>query len=63
MKESQNIEAFKNAVLQGIPSNLPARKPIPLGENPAPKRKDILSNAEKTISRAQCTALLSKTLA
>ena len=43
-------EAFKRAVLEGIPDDLPpAREPDP-GLNHAPRRKDILSAEEKKLA-------------
>ncbi|MFI1770861.1 urocanate hydratase [Thalassobellus citreus] len=41
---------FKEQVLQGIPSKLPAKKTYPLDANRAPKRKDILSIEEKQLA-------------
>jgi urocanate hydratase len=41
---------FKEQILQGIPSNLPAKKELKEGVNRAPKRKDILSNEEKKLA-------------
>ncbi len=41
---------FKEQILQGIPSNLPAKKSYPEGVNRAPKRKDILSADEKRLA-------------
>ena len=38
---------FKEQILQGIPSILPAKKNYPTDANRAPKRKDILSIEEK----------------
>ena len=42
--------AFKQAILQGIPEDLPAMKPIDPTVNHAPVRKDILSPAEKKLA-------------
>jgi len=50
MSENPSIDVFKNAVLQGIPEDLPAKVPSPKGGNPAPKRKDILSQHEKRLA-------------
>ncbi len=44
------IVDFKHLILQGIPEQLPQKKPLPAGENPAPKRKDILSPEEKKLA-------------
>ena len=41
---------FKNALLQGIPSELPAPKPYDTSISHAPKRKDILSVEEKKLA-------------
>ena len=38
---------FKNEILQGIPDTLPEKKAFDATANHAPKRKDILSRAEK----------------
>ena len=44
-----NVE-FKNAILAGIPEELPAKKEINLSVSHAPKRKDILTNDEKRLA-------------
>lgn len=41
---------FEQEIKQGIPTELPAAKPYPLDANRAPKRKDILSSAEKQLA-------------
>jgi urocanate hydratase len=41
---------FKKAILQGIPSELPAEKPFDSSINHAPKRKDILNKEEKKLA-------------
>ena len=41
---------FKTQILQGIPTTLPQKKPYPKKGNPAPKRKDILSDEEKKLA-------------
>jgi urocanate hydratase len=41
---------FEEQVLQGIPSELPAKKSYPTDANRAPKRKDILSKEEKQLA-------------
>ena len=43
-------QEFKTSILQGIPSELPSKKTYPETGNPAPKRKDILSKAEKKLA-------------
>ncbi|WP_242134557.1 urocanate hydratase [Aestuariivivens marinum] len=41
---------FKEIILQGIPNTLPEKKHYPKNSNRAPKRKDILSKAEKQLA-------------
>ena len=41
---------FQQQILQGIPEQLPPKKAYPKNGNPAPKRKDILSNEEKKLA-------------
>ena len=41
---------FQDEIKQGIPSELPKAKPYPADANRAPKRKDILSVAEKQLA-------------
>ncbi|MEO3877974.1 urocanate hydratase [Rheinheimera fenheensis] len=41
---------FQEQIKQGIPAELPAPKPYPLDANRAPKRKDILTKAEKQLA-------------
>lgn len=43
-------EEFQKLILQGIPDELPARKPFDTNINHAPRRKDILSAAEKRLA-------------
>lgn len=45
-----NTTDFKSAILEGIPENLPETKPYDPAVNHAPKRKDILSQAEKRLA-------------
>ncbi|MFW6145664.1 MAG: urocanate hydratase, partial [bacterium] len=45
-----NTEDFKNAVLEGIPDELPEPKPYDRNINHAPKRKDVLSKEEKKLA-------------
>jgi urocanate hydratase len=45
-----NNTEFKNAILQGIPDELPEYRPLDMGLNHAPKRKDILSKEEKKLA-------------
>ncbi|HSG52495.1 MAG TPA: urocanate hydratase [Rheinheimera sp.] len=41
---------FQDQIKQGIPAELPAPKPYPADANRAPKRKDILTKAEKQLA-------------
>tara|TARA_R110002096_G_scaffold49444_2_gene130568 strand:+ start:4630 stop:6627 length:1998 start_codon:yes stop_codon:yes gene_type:complete len=41
---------FKELILQGIPTKLPAKREYPADVNRAPKRKDILSKEEKQLA-------------
>jgi urocanate hydratase len=41
---------FKEQLLQGIPTELPPKRSYPKGINRAPKRKEILSKAEKQLA-------------
>ncbi|WP_333795907.1 urocanate hydratase [Rheinheimera sp.] len=41
---------FQDQIKQGIPAELPAAKAYPVGANRAPKRKDILTKAEKQLA-------------
>ena len=41
---------FKNAILQGIPNELPEYRPLDMSLNHAPKRKDILTKEEKKLA-------------
>ncbi|WP_306520662.1 urocanate hydratase [Rheinheimera sp.] len=41
---------FQDQIKQGIPAELPAAKAYPAGANRAPKRKDILTKAEKQLA-------------
>src|SRR5688572_28129777 len=43
-------QTFKSLIVQGIPDELPARKPPEQGVNHAPKRKSILSVEEKALA-------------
>ena len=42
--------SFKEQITQGIPNELPEKRPYPTNANRAPKRKDILSIAEKKLA-------------
>lgn len=45
-----DYKVFQQQILQGIPCELPAKKEYPKNANPAPKRKDILTKAEKQLA-------------
>src|SRR5574344_2054545 len=45
-----DIQEFQKDILQGIPAALPAPKPYDTTINHAPKRKDILTTAEKKLA-------------
>lgn len=45
-----NITEFRKAIRQGLPEELPTLRPYETGVNHAPKRKDILSKAEKQLA-------------
>jgi len=45
-----NHTAFKSAIREGIPSLLPEQKSFDEDVNHAPRRKDILSKAEKKLA-------------
>ena len=47
---NMNAEEFKAAILEGIPLDLPAKKPYDPEVNHAPKRRDILSPEEKKLA-------------
>jgi len=47
---SDDIQLFQRLILEGIPANLPAAKPIDGSVSHAPKRKDILSPSEKKLA-------------
>jgi len=45
-----NTTEFKSAIQEGIPAQLPEKKPYNKAVNHAPKRKDILSKSEKRLA-------------
>jgi len=47
---TMNPEAFKAAILEGIPGDLPAKKTYDPALNHAPRRKDILTAGEKKLA-------------
>ena len=61
MSEGGHIEKFKHDILTGIPEDLPAPRSYPQGGNPAPKRKDILSAAEKRLALQNALRYFPKT--
>jgi len=46
----REVNSFKKQILQGIPDDLPALKTLDVFLNHAPKRKDVLSVAEKKLA-------------
>jgi urocanate hydratase len=48
--DSMNIEAFHQAIAEGIPTKLPTKQVYDQTINHAPKRKDILSREEKKLA-------------
>lgn len=50
MELKTSVSAFKAAILQGIPEQLPAAKPYDPAANHAPKRKDLLGPEEKRLA-------------
>ncbi len=46
----QGLNTFQQAILQGIPQELPAPKPFDNSINHAPKRKDVLNQDEKRLA-------------
>jgi urocanate hydratase len=49
-KNTMSLKEFQEAILLGIPNELPAHKPFDPSLNHAPKRKDILTPAEKKLA-------------
>ena len=45
-----NLAEFKSVIQEGIPATLPGKKPYNPSVNHAPRRKDILSKAEKKLA-------------
>ena len=50
LKQNMTINEFREAILKGIPDELPAPKKTDTTLNHAPKRKDILTPAEKKLA-------------
>ena len=44
------MNSFQQAIINGIPNEIPAVKKFDASINHAPKRKDILSNDEKKLA-------------
>jgi urocanate hydratase len=49
-----DLDNFRNFILEGIPKVLPEKKKYDLNINHAPIRKDILSIDEKKVSTQKC---------
>ncbi|MCP9768387.1 urocanate hydratase [Lacihabitans sp. LS3-19] len=50
MTNQEENNSFKALILQGIPQELPNKKPYPTGVNSAPIRKNILTKQEKQLA-------------
>jgi urocanate hydratase len=50
MKTQEENNIFTELILQGIPKELPNKKPYPAGVNSAPIRKNVLSKEEKQLA-------------
>ena len=50
MLQSTDISIFQDAILAGIPDELPTTKPLDHSVSHAPKRKEILSEDEKKLA-------------
>lgn len=50
LKENRTMTTFKEAIMQGIPAQLPPHREVPGDVNRAPKRKDILNAKEKRLA-------------
>ena len=50
MNATDQLTTFQKAILEGIPSELPTAKPYDDSVSHAPKRKDILTKAEKALA-------------
>mgnify|MGYP001394345528 CR=1 FL=1 len=49
-EKTKKMSEFKNAILEGIPTKLPAKKELDKSLSHAPNRKDILSTADKKLA-------------
>ncbi|MBK8390283.1 MAG: urocanate hydratase [Saprospiraceae bacterium] len=47
---TQTTTTFREQIKQGLPAELPAKKPYPKGANRAPQRADLLSKEEKKLA-------------
>ena len=56
------MEKFRQAILEGIPNNLPNKKPYNYSANHAPKRIDILSVTEKKLALKNALRYFSENL-
>lgn len=50
MTKSEDLQKFRQEIIEGIPENIPAVKPYDVTVNHAPRRKDILSREEKKLA-------------
>ena len=50
LKENRTMTTFKEAIMQGIPAQLPPHREVPGDVNRAPKRKEILNAKEKRLA-------------
>lgn len=60
LKETLSIEHFKAQIEEGIPSTLPAVQAIDSSVSHAPRRKDVLSKAEKELALRNSLRYFSK---
>lgn len=54
-------EQFRNSILEGIPEELPDAKPYDFSVSHAPRRKDVLTQAEKKLALKNALRYFSKT--
>lgn len=50
MTKSEDLQKFRQEIIEGIPENIPAAKPYDTTVNHAPRRKDILNREEKKLA-------------
>ena len=53
------MNLFQKAIKEGIPKEIPSKKEYDLNINHAPRRKDILSKAEKELALKNAPEILS----